>query len=126
MRKKKSKNLFLFWVMHFVLFSVISLLLFLSVSAAWGAYSKYSFAKERASLETNKLQNLKNRKMELESDLKELSSDYGKEKILRENYSMALPEEKLIVIIDESSRMKEKKPEERESSWDIFSFFKRD
>ncbi len=126
MRKKMVKNIYLFWMMHFVIFTLVLLLLFLSGSAAWSAYFKYSFSKERANIEISKLQNLNQRKTEIESNLKELSSDFGKEKILRENYSMALPGEKLIIIINNPDDLVTGKPKSDKSWWNISSFFTRD
>ena len=85
------------------------------------AVSVIGFAKR--SLESNenlkvsekKIQELKARKDGLEKDITELNTDFGKEKVFRENYGLGKPGEGVVVVIDNPILTEEK----HEKSWFI-------
>ncbi len=127
LKMKRRKNIVLFWIFHASTLSVIAFLLFMMWSAAWNAYGRYAFAKERAEIELTRYNDLKIHKGTLQASLAELKSDFGKEKILRENYSYALPNEKLLIIIDEPDKeLLEEKKKKRNLWGKIKEFFLRD
>ncbi len=70
------------------------------------AVSVFGFAKrsqdayENRKISEKKIEELNIRKEGLEKDISELNTDFGKEKVFRENYGLGLPGEGVVVVVD--------------------------
>lgn len=101
-------------------------LIFLGVVLLFFAWSVFGFfGKMQATLENrkiaeNKLAELEKQKEKLSSDIDNLKTEEGKERIFRENFGLAKEGEGLIVVIDDKNALKA----EAVSSGGFFSFFR--
>lgn len=49
-----------------------------------------------------KILELKDRKAKLETNISELNTDFGKERVFRENYGLGKPGEKVVIVVEDS------------------------
>ena len=117
MGRRKTRKKLAYYSLNIFLISIMALASVFLVRASWLAYHRYAFAKEKAERESQRLKLSKEHEAELKEKLSELKSDFGVEKILRENYSYALPGEKLLLIIDEADTGEEAEAEDRIPWW---------
>ena len=122
MSKKKRKKI-LFYTLRIILLIFLFIPVFFLARASWSAYNRYAFAKDKLSKGEYRLALAKKHKSELEEKLKELESDFGTEKILRENYSFVLPGEKLLIIIDEPDTKEGVQEAEPKPWWQALKFW---
>jgi len=99
--QNKSKNGILYSLPVLVLFLVILVLFATGIidfaNKAKDAYQNRKIAEE-------KILELKERKTKLESDIGELNTDLGKERVFRENYGLGKPGEKVIIVVEDTSK----------------------
>jgi cell division protein FtsB len=83
---------------------VILVLIFFIVLIAkgtWGVYQKSKISLERRDLAMIELQEVNERKSDLEQDIARLESRVGIEEELRTRYSLSKDKEQVVIIIDE-------------------------
>jgi len=85
-----------------LLLGLIFLVVFLSW-AVWGVYRKNQVAAELRAQSEHKLSDLQAHYEALSASIEMLSTDRGREQLLRETRDMGKPGEKLIVIINSSA-----------------------
>jgi cell division protein FtsB len=91
----------------------ILFILFLSVLAVfllisnWNMYRKMSEAKKNGILANQKLEELKNRKGDLERKIDMLSTDSGIEKEIRDRFPLVKSGEEVIMIVESSKKSKD-------------------
>ncbi len=98
--QNKRKNSILHTVPVLGLFFVFLVLFAVGVvdfaGKAKEAYRNKKIAKE-------KILELEERKTKLENDISELNTDFGKEKVFRENYGLGKPGENVVVVVDDTT-----------------------
>jgi cell division protein FtsB len=98
--QNKRKNSILHTVPVLGLFFVFLVLFAVGVvdfaGKAKEAYRNKKIAKE-------KILELEERKTKLENDISELNTDFGKEKVFRENYGLGKPGENVVVVVDDTN-----------------------
>lgn len=100
-----------------VLLTIIALLF------AYGIYdllTKLQDTKKNKDIAQAKVNELESRKEKLSSDIENLNTDEGKERVFRENFGLAKEGEGLIVVVDEKEKPETEVIEEK----GFFSFFK--
>jgi cell division protein FtsB len=91
----------------------ILFILFLSVLAVfllisnWNMYRKMSEAKKNGTVANQKLEELKNRKEDLERKIDMLSTDSGIEKEIRDRFPLVKSGEEVIMIVESSKKSKD-------------------
>jgi len=114
--QNKGKNRILYSLPVLVLFLVILVLFATGIidfaNKAKDAYQNRKIAEE-------KILELKERKTKLESDIGELNTDLGKERVFRENYGLGKPGEKVIIVVEDTNK---ESPEES-SKTGFFDYF---
>jgi cell division protein FtsB len=103
------------------------ILIFIGILILFFAWNVFNFwnkmqetVKNRQIVE-DKVTQLKQQKEKLESDIKSLNTDEGKEKLFRENFGLAKEGEGVIMIIEDKNQANVIKPVE---SSGFFSFFR--
>ena len=84
--------------MHIPIVLIFALLTFFMAHAAWGMYTKYSMSRLNLKNKEQLLRETQRLKTQLDNKLRFIESDFGKEYLLRVNYSYAKDGEKMIVI----------------------------
>lgn len=74
-------------------------LVFFAISVV-GFAKRSEEAYENRKVSEKKIDELKARKAGLEKDISELNTDFGKEKVFRENYGLGRPGEGVVVVVD--------------------------
>lgn len=103
-------------------FSLIVLLIIaiLILRGTVGVYLKHSQSQDKVDELSEQIQDFEKRKIYLEEQISDISSEYGVEKELREKFNIAKDGEEVIIILDDEGN--EKEPNEpRGSFWtDLF------
>ena len=102
---------------------VLLLLAILLVFFTWGVFGfmgKMQMTRENRKIAEQKLMELQKAKEKLSSDLDNLKTDAGKERIFRENYGLAKEGEGLIVVTEDKNALESQKAD----SGGFFNFFK--
>jgi cell division protein FtsB len=121
MKKFQKKNR---WG-RFVQSKPFSIFLFaVLILSAWNIFNlfgKWQDTNKNKNIEQEKIMDLERRKQNLSLDIEKLSTDRGKEEMIRENFGMTREGEEVIVIVDEK---KSNNPEKDLKNKGFFSFFK--
>lgn len=107
-------------------FSVALLLIvvFFMITVVWNMYGKFQATQARATLAEERLNELKEQKIDLEAKVDRLQTKRGKEAELRQKFLIAKEGEKVLVIVDDEAKKEEIKKEKEKSWWEsILSFF---
>ena len=103
---------------------ILVILAFLVILFAWkiiGLTGKLQETYKNKKIEQQKISDLEARKEKLTGDIKKLSTDEGKEEVIRENFGMVKDGEQVVVIVDDKNATE---PEKKEDSGGIINFFK--
>jgi cell division protein FtsB len=83
---------------------LLTAVLFLSaVAAGWGAWGAFQKERESGAMRVNaeqQLADLEARRTQVTATIHDLSTDRGKEAVLREQYGMARPGEELVIVVE--------------------------
>lgn len=83
----------------------------------WDVYKKNELARINKEQAINKLDNLKNKKQVLESEIERLGTDRGVEEELRKRFQVIKPGEQVMIIVDKSEPVNSIKTEEERGFW---------
>jgi len=104
-----------------LVWAVILLLIILLIKPTWKIWQKYRMSERELERTAEEIQKLKQRQEYLEIELKELSTQTGKEKEVIKKFDLVRGGEKLAVIIDSPEN-----PDETETNDGFFKrFFKK-
>ncbi len=103
--------------MHIPILLVLALLTFFMAHAAWGMYAKYSVSRHNLKSKKNLLDEVQENKNQLERKLEFIKSDFGKEYLLRANYSYAKDGEKMIVITQSDTNDSVASSTDKKQNW---------
>ncbi len=92
------------------------LILFLS-KAVWGVYAKNRLAEVGRTQAESELRELETQKKELQDKVKWLATERGEEEVIRQNYSVLLPGEKVIMVVDAEKPTSGVKGDEDINNW---------
>ncbi len=122
-KNKLRRQRILKLAMSIFLLLILLLILYFFGNSVFSLYQKYTFAREKKAALSNRYENTVKHKKELEEKLRHVNTKFGKEEILRENYSMARKGEKLIVVVGDIPSHQKASLEKR-TFWDkIQAFF---
>jgi cell division protein FtsB len=79
---------------------VLLVLVIIAADAVWGVYKKEGESQILREHAESQREDLLKRRSQLEAEIADLKSDRGLEEALREQYSLAVEGERLIVIVD--------------------------
>ncbi|OHA58495.1 MAG: hypothetical protein A2571_01820 [Candidatus Vogelbacteria bacterium RIFOXYD1_FULL_44_32] len=108
---------------------VLGLLILFMVKALWGVQTKNSLAVAGRTQAEAELAELEAQKAELSAQVGWLGKDRGQEEALRQNFSVTLPGEKMVIVVEDASRPTTTTPKKSGGWWqagwqalaDIFS-----
>ncbi len=109
------------YVFHLIAIATFISIIFMLTKATVKAYSKYSYAKEKAEYLEKKRILAERRNSDLKQRLRYLKSDRGKEDILRSTYGFVKEGEEVMVIVKEK-KQKDKQDEKPLTFWDRIRF----
>ncbi len=123
--KRSTKKRLRFYAFHIPVLFLFAFLTLFMLRASYGAYLRFSYAEDKKEIMENKYDTARRRKDEIEKRLKQISSDFGKEYIIRHNFNLSKKGEYLIIMNDEN-KIQEKSGEnsDDESGFDFFGLFK--
>ncbi len=107
MKEFENKNILkdLFYSKFMIL--IVLIFIYILAKGSYGIWKKYRVANLREKEAIEQLAELQEDKNRLESEINFLNSEVGTESVLRTDYSLIKPEEKLIIIIDEDEIVEE-------------------
>ncbi len=117
----KDKKSSLYTKPVFVIFTVISIILFLNVIDILKKYRNAYKEEQDAKNEFNRLQE---RRVNLEKDIEVISTEKGVEELIRTQYPIAKPDEGVIMIVDSKKGIVPK--ESGNIFYRLSEFFKKD
>lgn len=100
-RYQEKRNLKKIFFSRFFIMALLALFIILSFSTA-KVYSKFKKAYDKNRETIAKIEELEQRKKELEARISALSSEAGKEEEIREKFNIKKPGEEVLTIIDKS------------------------
>ncbi len=105
---------------------VLAGLLFVVSVGAWRIHQKAVVAKTERDISARELSGSESRMKELQVSLARLRSNQGMEEEVRQKYTVALPGEEVVVVVDENAKKSENGEVPVSNGWwqKIFSFFK--
>ena len=118
---KKKKNRF--WYSPIVLFILLAILVFFSISI-WGLFERYQQSAQLKKVAKEEYEQLTKRIEDLNQDISELSTEEGKEGIIRVKYQVAKEGEKVLSIVEEDQSEKEDLAEDQRPKKSFFDFLK--
>ncbi len=114
--KKRIKEITMFYGLHFIAIIFSALIVVALSKAVWSLYLKYKYSNQKLDALGARLEHAKSRQNEIINKMEYVKSDFGKEEILRDNYSLAKKGERVIILIQDDKERKEKKLEKK-SFW---------
>ncbi len=120
---KKKKNRF--WYSPIVLFILLAVLVFFSFSI-WGLFERYQQTTQLKKIAKEEYEQLSERIEDLNQDISELSTEEGKEGIIRVKYQVAKEGEKVLSIVEENQSAQEEEEGESEKLRKSFFDFLKD
>lgn len=118
---KKKKNRF--WYSPIVLFILLAIMVFFSISI-WGLFERYQQSAQLKKIAKEEYGQLTKRIEDLNQDISELSTEEGKEGIIRVKYQVAKEGEKVLSIVEEDQSKEEDLEEEQSPKKSFFDFLK--
>ena len=104
MRKFQKKDKWKYYLQSKPVLIFLFILILIFSWKIFGLFGKWQETSNNRSLEQQKINDLKERKQKLSSDIEKLNTDKGKEEVIRENYGMARDGEQVIVIVDDKKQ----------------------
>lgn len=102
------------------LFALLVLLVF-ATRGAWRMYQKAVIARAERIEAEHSLAELESRAKEFEANIMRLKSERGIEEEIRQKYTVARPNEEMVVVVDETSKKGKNDETQREQSlWGKF------
>lgn len=117
---QKNKSVFARILESWPMILLFSFFLFLMIFGVYDLFQNMQDTRKNRILAEDKIQELEERKVNLMTDIENLSTDEGKEKIFRENFGLGKEGEGVIVIVEDQSLAN---IENEESKSGFFSFF---
>lgn len=118
---KKKKNRF--WYSPIVLFILLAILVFFGISI-WGLFERYQQSAQLKKVAKEEYEQLTKRIEDLNQDISELSTEEGKEGIIRVKYQVAKEGEKVLSIVEEDQSKEEDLAEDQRPKKSFFDFLK--
>lgn len=118
---KKKKNRF--WYSPIVLFILLAIMVFFSISI-WGLFERYQQSAQLKKIAKEEYGQLTKRIEDLNQDISKLSTEEGKEGIIRVKYQVAKEGEKVLSIVEEDQSKEEDLEEEQSPKKSFFDFLK--
>ncbi len=118
---KKKKNRF--WYSPIVLFVLLAILVFFSISI-WDLFERYQQSAQLKKVAKEEYEQLTKRIEDLNQDISELSTEEGKEGIIRVKYQVAKEGEKVLSIVEEDQSKEEDLAEDQRPKKSFFDFLK--
>lgn len=116
--KKKTKSKF----KSFIIITILVIILFFLMGQVLESNNKNNESKEKRMASEFLYEELLERKESLQNDIHKLESKVGQEEELRNRFSVAKEDEKLIVLVKNEQEDKESEPEKKDSG--PIGFFK--
>ena len=118
---KKKKNRF--WYSPIALFVLLAILVFFSISI-WDLFERYQQSAQLKKVAKEEYEQLTKRIEDLNQDISELSTEEGKEGIIRVKYQVAKEGEKVLSIVEEDQSKEEDLAEDQRPKKSFFDFLK--
>lgn len=92
-------------IMHSLpMIALLFVLLVFLVVGVLGFAGRANDAYQNKKIARARIDELQERKAVLEQNIEELNTDFGKEKVFRENYGLGKPGEQVVIIVDEDTQ----------------------